>query len=384
MADVRISELPSAPTVVDADLTVVVHQGVTMRATVGQIQGSVLLDQSFVTVVSESGLPTSRQLVASGGLTLTDGGPLSTFSLQTVGLLNSLSSLGASTGILASNAGTAVTRTITGGASISVTNGNGATGDPTLDLTNTGVTPGGYTYANISVDVKGRVTGASSNPTPVTSFNAVQPAEGLTVSGSPINSGSTTLTFTLANDLAAVEGLTTTGFATRTATDTWATRTLTQPAAGITITNPAGLAGNPTFALANDLAAVEGLATTGFSTRTATDTWTTRTITGTANEITATNGDGIAGNPTLSLPTALTFTGKTITGGTFSSPTITTPTMTIRDNAWTMQDDVDNTKQFQFQASGITTGTTRTLTVPNQTDTLATVSDAIAFGIALG
>lgn len=52
-----------------------------------------------------------------------------------------------------------------------------------------------------------------------------------------------------------------------------------------------------------------------------------RTLTGTANEITVTNGTGVSGNPTLSLPSALTFTGKTITGGTFSSPTLTTPAL---------------------------------------------------------
>ena len=44
-----------------------------------------------------------------------------------------------------------------------------------------------------------------------------------------------------------------------------------------------------------------------------------RTITGTSNEITLANGDGVSGNPTISIPTAVTFTGKTITGGTYSS-----------------------------------------------------------------
>lgn len=52
--------------------------------------------------------------------------------------------------------------------------------------------------------------------------------------------------------------------------------TLTQPAAGLTITG-SGTAitstGTPTFALANDLAAVEGLSGTGYVKRTATDTW---------------------------------------------------------------------------------------------------------------
>lgn len=77
-----------------------------------------------------------------------------------------------------------------------------------------------------------------------------------------------------------------------------------------------------------DLNALAAFAGTGFSARTAADTWLLRTHTGTANEITITNGAGVAGNPTYSLPAALTFTGKTITGGTFATPTITTPTIT--------------------------------------------------------
>lgn len=44
-----------------------------------------------------------------------------------------------------------------------------------------------------------------------------------------------------------------------------------------------------------------------------------RTITGTSNEITMANGDGVSGNPTISIPSAVTFTGKTITGGTYSN-----------------------------------------------------------------
>jgi len=47
-----------------------------------------------------------------------------------------------------------------------------------------------------------------------------------------------------------------------------------------------------------------------------------RTMTGTANEITVTNGDGVSANPTWALPTAMTFTGKTVTGGTFSGITV--------------------------------------------------------------
>lgn len=140
----------------------------------------------------------------------------------------------------------------------------------------------------------------------------------------------------LDSDLTALAGLATTGLIARTGSGSVATRTLTAPAAGIAVSNGDGVAGNPTLALANDLSAVEGLSGTGIAVRTAADTWTNRTITGTAGQLTVSNGDGVAGNPTLSLPSTITqattfsagLTASTITSQGAISPSNTTVTWT--------------------------------------------------------
>ena len=77
-----------------------------------------------------------------------------------------------------------------------------------------------------------------------------------------------------------------------------------------------------------DLQALADNSTNGLWGRTGAGAGAARTITGTAAEITITNGDGVSGNPTASLPSALTFTGKTVTGGTYTDPALTRPAIT--------------------------------------------------------
>ena len=96
-----------------------------------------------------------------------------------------------------------------------------------------------------------------------------------------------------------IEAITTTGLLARVGLNQWATRTLTGPASGITVTNGDGVADNPTLALANDLAALEGLAANGLIARTGDGSAAVRTITG-GTGITVSNGDGVSGNPTIS------------------------------------------------------------------------------------
>lgn len=71
-----------------------------------------------------------------------------------------------------------------------------------------------------------------------------------------------------------------------------------------------------------DLTALAALSGTGLAARTAANTWAQRSVSGTANEIAVTNGDGVSGNPTVGLPASVTLTGKTLTGGTFSGPAL--------------------------------------------------------------
>lgn len=101
--------------------------------------------------------------------------------------------------------------------------------------------------------------------------------------------------------LDALAAKTSTGILVQTGADAYASRTLVAPTEGITITNADGVAGNPTFALANDLAALEGLTTAGQIVRTGDGTAVTRTLEGVAGNTVVTNGDGVAANPKVDL-----------------------------------------------------------------------------------
>lgn len=104
---------------------------------------------------------------------------------------------------------------------------------------------------------------------------------------------------------------------------------ITQPAAGITLSGgPITSSGSISLSLSDDLLAIEDLSTNGLATRTSTNTWTTRTLTGTSDQISITNGDGVSGNPVVAISPNPVFPGTSAatlpigtTGNRPASPT---------------------------------------------------------------
>lgn len=72
---------------------------------------------------------------------------------------------------------------------------------------------------------------------------------------------------------------------------------------------------------------------------------------------------GVTGQP-ADISSTQTLTNKTVG---------VTNTLTLKDTLFTLQNASDLTKQVKFQLSGLTTGTTRTLTVPDASDTIVTL-----------
>ncbi len=350
----------------------------------------------------------------SGSVATSTTTPALTVTTTITGILK-----GNGTAISAATAGTDYLTVLTGDATTSsnaitfatVNSNVGSFGSSTSIPTFTVNAKGLITAAsgNVVIAPAGTLTGTTLNATVVssslTSVGALASgslAAGFTAVGATVG-GTGQSTYTLgdilwasatntlaklpigtANQVLAVNaGATALEWTTLAGTGTVTSITLTQPSAGITITN-SGVAittsGTRTFALADDLAAVEGLATTGIVRRTGTSTWSAGTLVGLTTEVTGTlpvanggtgqtsytNGQLLIGNTTgntLTKATLIAANGIGITNGTGSITVSTVFNPTVQ----TLTDGATITFNVTNGGNAVVTlaGTGRTLSITN-------------------
>lgn len=135
MANVTISQLPTAAPLSGNELVAVVQNGITVKTTTSQVAGSPSQYQTFLTKNQEPSLPNSQYLSVGTGLTLQDGGAQSYLRVALNGASASLEAV--SPGLLVKTGGTNIaSRTLTAsGAGLSVSDGDGISGNPTISLT---------------------------------------------------------------------------------------------------------------------------------------------------------------------------------------------------------------------------------------------------------
>ena len=369
MANVRISQLPAAPSAITgSELVPVVQNGQTVQTTVNALVSSPSLTQTFLTKNQEPTLPNSRYLGVGAGLGITDAGAQNLLQISPAGALASL--VTSSVGIqVKTDATTLTNRSIaTSGNGLSISNGSGVSGDPTLALSglpaalantvgtgllavsaSTTLTPVSITGESNEITVANGNAAGGSNPLIGLADNPILPGTGATTlpkgtTGQRPANAAGQLRFNITNNV--FEGQDNTG--------TWQVLAL---GGGVTsITLGTGLTGSPnpitstgTIDLANTVVTPgtygsasqvgqftvdqQGRLTAAANVNiTASGIGAISAVNGTANEITTSQVGTVV---TASLPSALTFTGKTVTGGTFNATAATVGGDTVTTNTAT-------------------------------------------------
>lgn len=246
MPNVKITDLPAAQPLTGTEIVPMVQGGITVRATTAAIAASPSLTQTFLTLNQEPTLSNSRRLSGGSGIGLVDGGAQAALQITLNGTSGSLESAGdgliskvgygsviarsiassgsglsvsdgdgvsgnptiSLTGIAAAVAGLSGTglmsiknsstvgsvQILNTDGNISVLNGNGLSGDPTINLTTTGASAGSYGSSTaipvLSVDAYGRITSISTQPA-ISGGTVTQINTGTGLTGGPITTSGT-------------------------------------------------------------------------------------------------------------------------------------------------------------------------------------------------
>ena len=181
MANVQITQLPNAGAITGTEAVPIVQNGVTVQTTTAALAGAPTLTASFLEVSNSVTTPNSRYFAVGSGLTTTDGGAASSFTVSLTGALANLNTLGnglvakTSTSVLAN-------RTITAGTvGLSLSNGDGVSGNPTVSLTGLPLSLAQLTGSGILT-----YSGSTLNPRTITgTANQITVTNGTGASGDP-------------------------------------------------------------------------------------------------------------------------------------------------------------------------------------------------------
>jgi hypothetical protein len=344
MAQVKITDLPNALPLTGFESVPIVQNGVTVQTTTGAISVQPSQTQTFLTATQQPSLPNSRYLATGSGLQVVDNGAGSTLQINLTGSVPSLNNVGL--GITTKTApNTFTARAITVGTGLGITNGDGISANPQINL---GSFLSNFQSLSGSTGLVGVKAGSVGSLAIAGTSGNISVANGDGSTGNPtinlVSTGTSTGTF---GSTTAIPVVTVDSFGRITSITT------ASAIAGGTVTEidtGTGLTGGPittsgTISLANTsvTAGTYGSATkipqivvnaqgqlTGVTEYSVVGG--VSSVSGTANEITATPNTGAV---VVSLPTALTFTGKTVTGGTFNMTAATVGSDTVTTNTAT-------------------------------------------------
>jgi len=423
-AQVTILQLPAAGAITGTESVPIVQNGVTVRTTTGAIAAAPSQTYQYLTLVQTPQLPNSRFIGVTNGLVTTDGGAQGLFNISTTGALLSL--VNSSAGIqVKTNATTLVNRSIAiANSGLSVTNGDGIAGDPTLSLTGQALNLANASFNGFMVlSTTGSVTSTTlvgtANQIGITNTNGVgNPVFSIADDAVFPGTGAITLPVgTTGQRPAGVIGKmrynSSDGAYEGYSAGAWRQFSLS---GGVTqIDTGTGLTGGPITGVGTISIADTAVTAGSYGSSTQVGTFTVNaqgqltaaanvaisassigavtTINGTANEITSTGTTTV----TLSLPAALTFTGKTITGGSYTGGAINSTTigastassgafttLTASSSASVAGDTVATLNATQTLTNKSMSGSANTFTnIPNN----ALVNNTIVLGtttIALG
>jgi hypothetical protein len=133
MAQITITQLPLAGPLTGSESVPIVQNGVTVQSTTGAIAGAGALNFPFLTVGTAAGLSQGRYLATGSGLQLVDNGVGNSLQINLTGAAQSLN--GAGNGFMVkTGANTLINRLLTVGGGMTIVNADGIAGNPLIGL----------------------------------------------------------------------------------------------------------------------------------------------------------------------------------------------------------------------------------------------------------